>query len=329
MEELRKDRFHAFINSLKARYEVIAPVREKGSLVLFKKIENPGEITLDYIHTEYPAKEYFLPSHETLMNFSGKRFRETIPKNERRVIFGLRPCDLSALVIMDDVFLKEPYVDPYYSVRRRNTVTIVLDCLESGPDCFCESVGGNELNEGTYDLIFTDKGEKFLVQAGSGTGKRFLRNWGNFFNKSKEAPPERHMKCMKRIPGEQLKKLENREGSFNHPVWEEEAGKCLSCATCNLLCPTCFCFDMEDEVKLDLRGGVRRRKWAFCQLRNFTRVAGEYVFRDERPKRLRHRIYHQLVYFKQRTGKQMCTGCGRCVTYCPTNIDMTEVVRKL
>ena len=113
---------------------------------------------------------------------------------------------------------------------------------------------------------------------------------------------------------------------FAETFWESLSDKCISCGACTALCPTCHCFTIKDEVGFDLKTGKRIRIPASCQLRSFTRVAGDFVFRNKRVDRFKHRIYHQLQYFKDRHGVEMCTGCGRCIRACPTKINWVEAI---
>ena len=108
--------------------------------------------------------------------------------------------------------------------------------------------------------------------------------------------------------------------------WKKGVNECISCGACNFLCPTCHCFTVEDEVEFNLKDGKRIRKQASCQLKSFTRVAGDHIFRDSKEARFKHRIYHQIQYFKERHDIVMCTGCGRCIRGCPAKIDWVNII---
>ncbi|RLA93481.1 MAG: hypothetical protein DRG69_07025 [Deltaproteobacteria bacterium] len=201
---------------------------------------------------------------------------------------------------------------------------ITILCNEAGPNCFCQSLGTHDVKEG-FDLKLRDFGDFFSVESGSKFGESWLKT--EFFKTVEEIPKiQNELECSVKLSEEEISRLRY---NFHHPIWEEEAKKCLSCTACTVTCPTCTCFGMRDDVNLNLVSGTRIREWHSCQLQVFTKVAGGHVFRRERDKRLKHRIYHKLQYYKDRYGVQMCVGCGRCITNCPADIDMTKIIKAL
>ncbi|RMF05719.1 hypothetical protein D6764_03985, partial [Candidatus Woesearchaeota archaeon] len=121
----------------------------------------------------------------------------------------------------------------------------------------------------------------------------------------------------------------NLKGHFKDDDWEMGSKICFSCGACNFLCPTCFCFELKDEVNIDMKSGRKVRVPSGCQLKHFTRVAGEHFFRPDRLSRFKHRIYHQMVYFKEVHGVTLCTGCGRCIRGCPVRINWLRIANDL
>jgi len=312
MKVLKKEVFNQFIDFLLKRFEVIAPVR-KGHITVFDKITRPDRIDFSQ-NTYYPAKKYFLPSGECLLKFRNSTVHEHAD-HRKRVIIGMRKCDVNALLVLDRLFIDEQE-DVYYRRRRENTYIIALDCTEPGHNCFCHSF--NLKDEG-YDLLLTPAKEYFLAQAKSREGHVLLKN--SFFQ-------EKDLGVSLKVTYKKEIDL-NKSLDYDSPGWKSFSDKCLSCAACTIVCPTCGCFDMRDDIKLNLAEASRTRHWDSCQLKNFTKVAGGHVFRESRDARLKHFVLHKLKYYKEKFGVHLCVGCGRCITACPAKIDITEVVDKI
>ncbi len=316
---LKKEGLKSFIDSLLARYEVIAPIK-KQDIHIFSRVSSFSQLDLDFINTAYPPKEFFLPAHDNMFSFNNQKIKPIID-DTKRVIIGIRPCDVNSLLVIDRIFLDE-HEDPYYKARRDNTILIALNCAKAGPDCFCGSFGTHKLTAG-FDLLLTEVENGYVAEIGSAKGEALINS--RLFTDT-DIKPTIKPTFKKEITDTMLAKLRD---SFDNPLWEQEAKNCLSCTACTTTCPTCPCFFIKDETNLDLKGGFRYRCSASCQLKSFTRVAGNAVFRKERSSRLRHRIFHQLIYYKDKFSNQMCVGCGRCYTNCPTKIDMIDILGRL
>lgn len=315
------DKLNELLSELSREYRVVAPIEKQG-VTVFDEVNDPSEIKLDgYTNTLYPLKKIFLPYREVLREYDDGNLRVEY-KTGKTLLFGVRPCDVHGLLVLDKLLLDEP-VDPYYKARRENTLVMVLNCSEPCLSGFCESLDTDKVAEG-YDLLLTESDNGYIVEAESDDGKKLLAK--KYFREDKAKPKEKKP-CKKKLDNNALDKLDGE--SFNHPVWKENADECLSCTACTMTCPTCNCFDVRDEVEFNMNEGRVYRLEDSCQLRRFTRVAGGYVFRSDRVNRLRHRVYHKLDYFKKQFGIQMCVGCGRCITNCPTDIDMVEMVNQL
>ncbi|MFH0977768.1 MAG: 4Fe-4S dicluster domain-containing protein [Candidatus Woesearchaeota archaeon] len=311
---INKDDVPKFLSALMQRFEVIAPKKSKGML-LFEPIADFKEIDFSQ-QTSYSAKKYFLPAKESIFSYKGTKIEVKLDSRPRIII--MHPCDANAVLNLDRIFLDEN-LDPYYKARRDATLLFVFSCSQSYKNCFCTSV--NSCETVNYDLLFVDIGDKYVVSVGTSRAKELLST-KLFTNIIREGACE--VKCKKKLNST------NQLGSFFlSKVWKSESKKCLFCNACIIACPSCFCFTMHDEPNLDLVSGERKRQWDYCYMHDHTKVAGGFVFRKERSKRFKHRIYHQLKYFKDKFGRQLCVGCGRCIDVCPAKIDMVEIVNSL
>ena len=313
-----KGRFNDFLNLIKDDFELIAPVKKDVSR--FEPIKDIKDIYLEK-NSYFPAKEYFFKKEEVLFQFDGKGFFQPHLQHKSRVFFGMRRCDLNAIHHQDIAF--KGVNDPYYFEARKNTFLLGYHCNEAPSEyCFCGSLDLIDF----FDLMFFDKGKHFLVEVGSEKGDYLIKKYSKYFTKTSKKISEKE----KIIPG--ADRLENKDLSklYDNPGWKKGVDICLSCSVCTSLCPTCYCFEIHDEVKSsDLSTGERKRKWSSCQLPEFTKVAGDHVFRKEREERFKHRIYHQLDYFKEKNGINLCVGCGRCIEGCPTRIDFVQIINEM
>lgn len=321
MLKINKDTFNDFLQDIMRYNELVAPV--KTDVGRFEEIKDVTKIDL-MEHCLFPAKKFFFKKHQTLFEFKGNKI--TVPETEhdkkQRVMVGLKRCDLNSIKRQDIMFMKET-TDPYYKEERERTILIGIHCKEQYDEyCFCSSM---ELSD-YYDLMLYDKGHSYFVEVGSEKGKNFVDRYKKYFWDT-----EAFLTWEDRRTNTQLS-LEKKDLNplFNHPDWKKGVNDCLSCASCVTLCPSCYCFDLYDEVKAsDLQSGERKRNWASCQLQCFTKVAGGHVFREGREDRFKHRIMHQLQYFRERHGMNLCTGCGRCIRGCPTKINFVKIINEM
>ena len=314
---ISKEKLQDFLAKVIADSELIAPV--KTDLVRFQKIGSPSEVYLKE-NSFFPLKEFFFRKCEPILSFDGKRVSAPLEKPKReRVFFGVRKCDLNAIRHQDIAF-SENARDPYYHAQRENAILIGLHCNEPpSPYCFCGSLNLADF----YDLMFFDKGGEFVVDVKTDKGKKFAKRYKQFFKPSKYKISGKDRKT----PGTDRLKKKDISKLYDHPDWAKGVDLCLSCAACTNLCPTCYCFEFcEIPALLSKSKSERVRKWSSCQLKEFTRVAGGHVFREERKHRFKHRIYHQLQYFKDKHGVNLCVGCGRCIEACPTRIDFVKII---
>jgi len=310
---LKKEDFHLFVNLLMKSYDVVAPTNNKA-LVVYSKVSSPDQIELGK-NSFYPPKKYFLPKAETLLSYQKKKpliggekdnIKQVID-TKKQVILGMRMCDVSAVNHMDHFYLSD-YTDPYYKAKRENTFIIALKCnKEDGDNCFCTSF---EHKDEGYDLYLEQTEEGFIVDVKTKKGMSLIDK--KIFKGSLREANKQLPSCTLKLSTMHIKK--------DSPAWQKYADKCLSCSACNIVCPTCGCFDIQDKPALDMKSGKRIRVWDFCQSADYTRVAGNHIFRQGRLERFKHRLLCKFEYFKKNFGDVTCTGCGRCITACPTGV---------
>lgn len=327
-----KDAFPVIIDSLRAQYRVFGPVRQ-GSEAVFRETDAARELFMEYSSTMAPPGKtlFFRPREEILSFGQGEvlAVREVPPESDSTLIVGIHPCDVHAAAYLDRVFA----CDPYYRARRDRAVLIALNCGRASEFCFCSSVGtGPHLHlEGGYDALLTDLGGDYLVEPKSA---RAVELFAARLEKAGEAERTKKGELERDALGSFRKRLDLdgldallRE-NLDHPVWARTAEeRCLSCANCVMVCPTCFCHDYEDVVEMDLASTSRRRRWDACQDTRFAAVHGGN-FRRTRASRLRQFVMHKLDYSRQ-FGTVGTVGCGRCIRWCPTEIDLTEMAKEI
>ncbi len=311
----KKSDLAKFFDDLKKEYELIGPTRKNGVLT-FDRINVPEDLVLDK-QTDYSPKKFFLPPKEAIMGYDKKGIISNISKEKRAII--MHPCDANSLLITDRLFLDE-MPDPYYEARRKNTLLVVFKCLKPDKNCFCTSMNTSETTN--YDLYFIDVGDKYIVSVNSDKGRAIT-------SKSKLFSPVLREGFIKVNCEKKLFEPTKLDSKFPDSVWKEGSDKCLYCNACTIACPNCMCFDIKDVPDLSGESGSRIREWDSCKRPDFTEVAGGFVFRDEKLHRFKHRIYHKLKYYRDRHGRNMCVGCGRCITVCPAGIDFVDIVNKI
>ncbi len=333
---LPKDKVPGFVERLMAEYEVVGPVAKDGAFA-FAPLQRSEEIRLDYPITLQSPKAYLLPPEETLLRFRRGQPPEVEPvrQERRRILFGVHPCDINATWLLDLAFSQDTLDTPYME-RRERALIVGLDCLKPCDEhSFCKSMGSLEVTGG-YDLFMTDLGDAYAVEAGTEAGQELLQRYAEARPATTEDTArlnqvlsEKWPRFPRKLTLEPTELAEMLNLAYDDPLWEELAKKCLGCGSCNLVCPTCYCFDVQDRLRLNLQEGERVRLWDGCMLKDFTRVASGEVFREHRSARLRHRFYRKGKYMYEDYGRFGCVGCGRCVRACLVKIDPVEVFNGL
>lgn len=323
-KQLTQEALDAWVDGLIGRGRVIG-VKAKGERYAFGDLEKASELRLDYDVTILPPKKYFLPQKEELLRFGSDGY-ECVTDAGSFVLLGVHPYDMVAISQMDKVFSTDNR-DEHYFARREQATIVVCDIQSVSANIFAASVGTATKCEG-HDVRITKAGEAYVIESASEKGEALMADLA-----SSEEPDSAALASREQVWESNDKAMSQHElrvnpadlpamlgASFDHPVWEEKAEKCFSCGSCNLVCPTCYCFDVQDDVNWDLKSGSRCRAWDGCMLTNFATVAGDHNFRKDRADRYRHRYYRKAKYVPEKIGELSCVGCGRCITACVSKI---------
>jgi len=332
---LRKENFEGFILNLSKFRNLVAPVSRGYNNYSFEEVNYGKEIALKYIPTILPPKKYIMPVRETLLEYDTGNGANGIAEFEEKVLFGVHTCDLAGIRCLDMVFSKYPE-DHNYLIHRKKLKIIGLECNEYCDEHASCSMMNTNLPDGGYDLLFTDMGDYFIVHINTSSGNEIIEMAGFF-----EGIEKSHLEELKELR-EKKKKVfatelpirlsdipELFDGSFESDVWNDLDKRCLSCGNCTMVCPTCYCFDIKDEINLPLTTGKRYRVWDSCQLEAFAKVAGGINFRKARGERQRHRYYRKFRYPFYQFSRFFCTGCGRCSRACMAGIKLKETLKSL
>lgn len=333
---IAKDDIGNFIGRLMESYDVYGPV-SRGGMHLFEKVTSPGELDLSYKNSRLSPKGAFIPQSERMFEFTlapGRKDRgilKEVPKEyKQRVMFGIRPCDAQAFKLVDVNFITKEYKDPWWAKRREQTILVGLGCNEPRSTCFCTSTGGGPFSEKGLDVLLYDLGESFLAKAITDSGKKILSVFAGISAEDEEKKKASELESRaqsyftKTLPVEKLKEKDLLE-LFNGKFWENIEFACINCGTCTYVCPTCWCFDIQDEVYKN--DGDRLRNWDSCMFPIFTLHGSGHNPRAQKLQRVRQRFMHKLKYYVDKYGDGVaCVGCGRCIVSCPVNIDIRRVI---
>lgn len=249
---------------------------------------------------------------------------------------GVRACEMHAIAIQDKVFLNDKYVDPSYQVRRENAFFIAVNCGQAGGTCFCVSMNTGPKVEAGFDLALTEILDKdqhyFLVEAGSDQGAACLQQVTHRQAQNDDVAKAENI--VQKTAGQMGRTLDTTHikellyENLEHPRWDDVAERCLSCANCTMVCPTCFCSTVEDVTDITGTHAERWQKWDSCFTMDFTYMHGGEV-RTSTKSRYRQWLTHKLASWQDQFGSSGCVGCGRCITWCPPAIDLTEEILQI
>ncbi len=332
---LSKDNLISLLRKLKKEARLIAPVKNKFGDTLFTEIEDINNTKIDLANQPQASlKPFFLPQQETLAHYQldDREYTFSPPeKSQQSIYFGVRSCDLTALLYMDLIFSK-PVRDSSYFERRNHSLIITLGCNQPFKNCFCEATGSGPYLDYGYDLQFIDLGDRYFVSAGRGKGADILNKWAYFFNKVSEKDQKKRYQLFLEARGQFTKNIQVahacrklQEEKVPEEIWETLSRRCYDCGGCAYVCPTCTCFSIDDMM-LDNKHGIRVRSWDACTSGGFTRMTGGHNPVDRTHHALKRRFLHKLKHDFARHGKASCTGCGRCVDICFGGVDITTFI---
>jgi ferredoxin len=312
-----------------ARQAAVFTPQKREGYAQFLPWEVDTELLLDEPHnTRFPPKAFFLPQSETLLTYNRKLSQLEMPDRQISpcIIFGIRPCDARAVALLDTVFATTDNPDPYWQARREQTVLVGLGCNEPATTCFCSSVGSSPFSHAGLDALLTDLGEVYLVESFTENGEALFASLA-----LADVDDEEQARMLQQQAEAQLEPVFPTEGLkehldeiFDSKLWSEFAQSCLGCGICTFLCPTCFCFDIVDEAQR----AERVRNWDTCMFRVYSLEASGHNPRPSRAERTRQRLMHKFSYWLEHADQFGCTGCGRCVRYCPVGLDIRAMIRK-
>jgi formate hydrogenlyase subunit 6/NADH:ubiquinone oxidoreductase subunit I len=336
---LNKKDFKSLFELILESNEIIGPKRigtdkEGQPIHQLLPIQGFDELDLGYAKAQYSAKTYFLPYQENLSTyrFDADEWNQEIRyRIQPRAIIGLHACDINALVKLDKVFAKDFFPSPYYVSRRKNTFVIGFD-HEPCQDGFCRSVGTDTVSHG-FDLFMTDLGNRYFVAIDSDRGFNLLKkvNAREITEPDTKAYLEARKKIIQGFQTEvRVHNLPNLlDIEFESSVWQKWGDKCLSCGSCAMVCPTCYCYGVSERVSMAFDQSRKVKQLYSCNLIDFAEVAGGHNFRPDRQTRLKYRYYHQHRGFVETYDEPKCVGCNRCGNVCLAGINPVEVIRDL
>lgn len=329
MKTLIREQLAAFVDGLIRAGRTIG-VKHRDNKFAFGELSSASELVLDYDVTLSSSRVCFQPPQEKLLDFTVGPKPAVTPHIDPApfVLIGVHPYDLKALNQMDRIWA-ETNPDEHYLARRRAATIIALTPKRASKWSFWSSMDAAEVTEG-FDLLLTDIGGRFTVEIGTERGRALLAKHAPEAKAAADADIEAREKIRKNpaslcLPDRTVKAKPEEitplmRKNLEHPVWEEQAKTCYSCGSCNLVCPTCYCFDVKDHLQLDLQHGTRTRTWDGCLLEGFAHVGSGENFREHRADRFRHRLFRKTVFVPDKIGELACVGCGRCAEVCLPNI---------
>lgn len=345
---------------LRRGYVVVGPTERAGAIV-YNEIATTEDLPVGLTDTQEAAsyrltrrrddalfgytvgphswKQFLHPPELRLLSATreGTGFRVEAQAGEapKYAFLGVRACELAAIAVQDRVFMGDAYVDPHYAARRERACLIAVNCGQASATCFCTSMGTGPRVTSGYDLCLTEllDGDRhyFVAEAGTALGEELLAELAH------AEATQGDLEAVDRVSAqatEQIRSLDTNNiatllvSNADHPRWDDVASRCLTCGNCTSVCPTCFCTTVEDVTDLSGKHAERTRRWDSCFTVDFSYIAGGSI-RKSAKSRYRQWMTHKLATWYEQFGTSGCVGCGRCITWCPAAIDITEEVRAI
>lgn len=343
------------------KYEIIGPTMTDHAIV-YENIESVSELPIGWIEEQEKGhyrlkqvkaptlfgftigptswKRYLYPPQSSLWKAlktdSGFKVSQDKGKIPKYAFLGVRACELEAIKIQDRVFINETYQDPIYKGRREQAFIIALNCSRASQTCFCVSMNSGPQVKHSFDLALTElyehENHRFLIEVGSEKGHEVLNRIPHTqASKSDLLLAQKIIDNTSQQMGRQMNTKglkEHLDNHRQHPLWKELGERCMSCTNCTMVCPTCFCSTVEDITDLSGQQAERIRRWDSCFNDDFSYIHGGTI-RQSISSRYRHWLTHKLSSWHDQFDTSGCVGCGRCISWCPVGIDLTEEVQKL
>lgn len=335
---LKRSDMTGFIQLCIDQFPVVGPVR-KHTRFAFAPIENARDLVLDYDVTISSPKKFFFPPKEKLLEFNlvSNEVKE-ICAAEKVLLFGVHAYDINAIQVLDTAMNYDGKPDINYTKKREHSLIIGIDHVPHMNN-FSKFLGQDELSEKAKkitDVFITPFAGNYLFETYTEKGNALLEKYNRFrdvtANDDQVLAVVREKKqdqCTEKLNMDLPTLHAHLKQAWTSSVWEEFAEKCFSCGSCNLVCPTCYCFDMEDDIELNVQEGHRERRWDSCMLTRFAEVAGGENFREHRVERLRHRLMKKGMYMIEKYDGPGCVGCGRCTIACTADINPVDVFNRI
>ena len=332
--QIDKKDWKAGLTKLREAYRLIGPAKD-GDFHSFKRLDDGEEPDFDFGNTRLSIKEIIYPQSEDMFEYSldenaedHHQMREVAKDYSPQAVIGLRPCDAKAVQLVKQNFDTADYKDPYWLNLYQATTFVGLACDKPCSTCFCTTAGCGPYHEEGLDILLADADDSYLAKALTDKGEALLKaaGWKTAADAEKDLDAKRTAAEERIVSFVAAENLRDADTLALHGAefWEDVSFACINCGTCTYVCPTCWCFDIQDEVYG--KQGKRMRNWDSCMFPIFTVHTTGHNPRDTKLQRVRQRFMHKLKYFVDKYDQGiMCVGCGRCVRQCPVNIDIRRV----
>ena len=332
---LDKRDYRDFIKALISKYEFIGPKKKDKSVHDFVPIKNISELDTNYMRTTIPpAKKILFPPNEQLVAYElGENINvRSVVESSKKILFGINAWDINGMNFLDKFFTTD-FIDENYVAKREKLLVIGMDS-EPTETNFSPSMGAEYAKDG-FDIYLTELKDKYFIRIATARGNEIVE----IYAKTRDASAEDFKEYDKYMEDYRMKfKVDVDIKSFydnfeltysNEDLWREIAKDCYSCGSCNLVCPTCFCFNVRDDIELNLKDGSKTREWDSCMIPEYGLVAGGHNFRPDKENRLKQRYRCKLKTFLDKFGKYACVGCGRCIEACLAKINIAEDINSV
>jgi formate hydrogenlyase subunit 6/NADH:ubiquinone oxidoreductase subunit I len=352
---LAKSQLQTLLDVLLARgYSVVGPTVSQGAIVYdqlrsvdqlprgwtdeqsgghYRLKRRDDDALFGYVVGPHSWKRFLFPPHVTVASADrtgdGWQMRDVADDEPAYAFLGVRACELAAMAVQDRTFMHDQYVDPIYARRRQRALIIAVNCTQAASTCFCTSMKTGPRCTSGFDLALTELPDHFTVEIGTDRGAQIVDELTTTKATKKELSQAEAARSQ--AVDEITRRLDTTDirdlllGNLDHPRWSEVATRCLSCTNCTMVCPTCFCSSVKEVADLDVNHVQRVRQWDTCFNWDFSYLNGGVV-RDTIRSRYRQWLTHKLASWIDQFDVSGCVGCGRCITWCPVGIDLTEEV---